>query len=374
MKQPLTRIAVALSMASTLLYSGFTKAADAPPNAPMPVQTVAAEVDAYYPQVSIMGQVKSSSQVILKSQVTGYLSDKIAGDGQFVSPGDLIMRIRDDDYALALNKAKAQLSIAQASLDLTRTEQSRLSNLYSRKAVSRQELDSINAQLSIKQAEAKSAQSDVDQRAIDLERTRITAPYAGVVGVSHVNVGDLIQAQSTSLVLLTALDPLWIEVGLSQSQMLTLYPDGTAPLSMLVSINGVEHEVPVSMESSVIDPLFGTVTLRADLPNADYSVKPGMFAHVIVKADNPIDAFSVPQKAMVLKPDGSYVYVIQEGQAKLKPVVTGPWSDENWWVLEGLDDQDKVITSGHIKLRPGVPVSEIDDLDEVSHDAKEPSL
>lgn len=356
MKVPFLTTALAASMVILTGCGAEQKQSTPPAHAAMPVTVLEARPVELASNALIMGQIKSSSVIEMRAKVSGYLAKRNAVDGQHVKRGDVLFELDETDFKLSVEKALAHEQVARASLDLANTEYQRVLNLFNNNAISKQELDTALANRSIKRAEHLSAQTMLKQERQLLSDSKIRATYNGIVGVSNVQPGDLIQAQSTVLARLTKMDPLWVEVGVSETQYKALFGDDKANGALAFTVAGKAFEAPITFQASEVDPTLGTITLRAEFANADHAVTPGMFVQVSVIGKMRNGVVKVPQRAVMNGTDGQYVYVMSEGTAQIRPVVASEW-DAGFWVIEkGLSTGDQVISSGHMKLRPGAQV------------------
>ena len=305
-----------------------------------------------------MGQLRGSAVVSVKAKVSGYVAKKVVADGQQVKRGDVLYELEQKDFDLARDKAQAQLRASKASFDLAQTEFKRVSSLYANKAVSQQDLDAAKATRDMRQADYQMAVSALALAEDALSDTLIKAPFDGVVAAGQVNVGDLVQAQSTELITLTQIDPLWVEVGVSEQQYSRLFGAGVALGSLSVTVNGKTLSAPIDYQSPGVDPDQGTVQLRASLANANALLRPGSLVKVTLSGRTLNDVTSVPQKAVLKTAAGDFVYLKKDDTAQMQPVKTGQWVGDRWLVEEGLKEGDAVITSGLIKLRPGAAVTD----------------
>lgn len=322
----------------------------------LPVTTIKATTESLHDSIEVLGEIKSSAVVSLKSKVTGYLDTRHVQDGQSVKKGDVLFTIDERDFVLALDRARAQEQISQAAVNQARIEFNRIKSLNERKAISQQELDVAHAALTMREGELKGAKASVAQQQRQLDEARIVAPFDGIVGIAAVNEGDLIQAQMTELVTVTSMNPLWVEVGVSESQYTRLFDTPDAQVTLAVDLMGEHYTMPVIMQTPQFNPLLGTVTLRAELTDPEGRIKPGMFTRVTAANAVARDRVVVPQMAVLQGQDGPYVLLARNGIAEQALIKTGSWQDGNWIVEQGLAPGDQVITSGHIKLRPGAPV------------------
>jgi membrane fusion protein (multidrug efflux system) len=352
-------MALAISAAVALLAGCTESTKPSAPAQPPATVDVANVVSESLPMtVSLLGELKSSATVYIKSKVSGYVVIKSIADGQRVKQGDVLYEIDDTDFALQVDKARAQGQVAKASLDLADTEFKRIAHLRANKAVSQQDFDSAKAARAIRLSEYQATQANLKQAQQAQADTRITAPFEGVVREGQVNVGDMVQGQATTLITLSKVNPLWVEVGLSEVQFQQVFEGQKAQGTITLLSAGQTFTGKIVYQSNEVDSSLGTIKLRAEVANHDDSLRPGTFSTVTVNGRLLDGVAKVPQRAVMRSDAGHFVYLMKDGKAQATPVKAGAWSGDRWVIESGLHDGDKVITSGLIKLRPGAPVTE----------------
>lgn len=330
----------------------------APTQPPVAVKLESVKLENVTLNETLMGHLKGSAVVTIKAKVSGYIAKKVVMDGQQVKAGDVLFELEKNDYALAVDKAHAQMLSGKASFALAETEYERVSSLYANNAISQQDLDSAKAAREMRRADYQMALSALKLAEDALKDTTITAPFDGVVGAGAVTVGDLVQAQSSELITVSQLNPIWVEVGVSEHQYSSLFGSTVAKGNLTVTLDGKTLIAPIDYQSPGVDPQQGTIQLRASLDNKDYSIRPGSLIKVSVQGKTLQGVASVPQKAVLKTEKGFFVYVNRDQKADLQPIKAGQWVGDRWLVEEGLKAGDAVITSGLIKLRPGSAVTD----------------
>jgi membrane fusion protein, multidrug efflux system len=354
-------LALAIAVAVAALSVAGCKepqATSAPVQPPVYVKQESVKLENVALSETLMGQLRGSAVVSVKAKVSGYVAKKVVTDGQLVNKGDVLFELEVTDYALSVDKAKAQVLSSKASLALAETEFTRVSNLYANKAISEQDVDSAKAARDVRRADYQMAVAALKLAEDSLADTKILAPFDGVVSAGTVNVGDLVQAQSTELITVSQLNPLWVEIGVSEQQYTSLFGGAAAHGKLSITVGDKTLSVPIDYQSPGVDPQQGTIQLRASLPNADYAIRPGSLIKVKVEGQTLKDVATVPQQAVLKTEQGYFVYVNREQAATLQPITAGQWVGDRWLIEEGLNAGDAVITSGLIKLRPGVAVTD----------------
>lgn len=321
-------------------------------------------------QFEYTGKTESSRQVEVRARVEGYL-DKIAYiEGSVVRTGDLMFQIDPRPFQAALDNAKGSLAQAQAKLTNATATLKRVRPLAKENALSQKDLDdAVAAELEAKAA-VVSAQAGVRNAELNLEYTTIRSPLNGLSGRSTQREGSLVQpAASQPLTTLVQLDPMWVNFGIGENDVLryrtgvaagTLRTPGEDKVEIeLVLANGQPYPLKgrINYVDPVVDAQTGTLNIRAEVPNPQGVLSPGQFVRVRIQGIELVNAVLVPQRAVLQGPQGKFVYVIADGdKAEARPVEVGEFYGDQWIVPKGLKAGDKVVVDGAIKLAPGAPV------------------
>jgi membrane fusion protein (multidrug efflux system) len=190
---------------------------------------------------------------------------------------------------------------------------------------------------------------------VQLEKTRIVAPFSGIVGLRRVSVGEYITA-GQALVNLEEIDPVKADFRVPEKFL----PAIRVGQTIHIKIDAFPDE---TFEGKVyaIDPRLDvagrSLLVRAILPNKDQRLRPGLFARVTVLLQLKEDALSVPEQAIVPQGDSQYVFKIVDGKVQLTKVVIGTRREGRVEIVEGLDVGDEVVTAGQLKIRHGSAVA-----------------
>jgi membrane fusion protein (multidrug efflux system) len=263
----------------------------------------------------------------------------------------------------ALENNEAQLWTAKANLN-------RIQPLAELDAASQSDLD--NAMGSVQSAEAAvhSARARLDEAELNLGYTEIKAPVTGVTGQALVREGTYLTAgPGGHLSYVAQLDPAWVNFSVSQNQLTSVrqqQADG-----QLVPPPNQEYRIdlklsdgstyPHSGKLSFVAPSFntstGTFLVRAELPNPEAKLQPGMFVEADLSGATRPNALVVPQRAVQQTSNGHIVFLVSsQGMAEVRPVVVGDWVGQDWIIEKGLKPGEQVITDGFQRLAPGAPV------------------
>lgn len=305
----------------------------------------------------------------VRPQVNGIVGQQLFREGGLVEAGQPLYQLDDAIYRADVDSAKASLQSARATLNEARLNAERIAKLVKTGAVSKQENDSAQATLQKAEAEVARAKAAVQQARIQLDYARISAPIGGRIGKSAVTQGALVTAnQSAALATVQQLDPIYVDLTQSASELLslrkaldagTLENSGDLPVSILLEDGSTyEHKGKLEFAEASVDPSTGSVLLRVVVPNPDHLLLPGMYVRAVVGRGVRENAILVPQQGIARDPKGSTsaMVVTGEGTVAQRSVQVSRTIGDKWLVESGLEAGDRVIVEGLQKVRPGVPV------------------
>lgn len=320
------------------------------------------------------GRTSANLVAEVRPQVSGIIKKRLFPEGSSVKAGQVLYQIDPAPFQAAYDSAAASLARAEANLPATRLRAARYGDLVADKAVSKQDVDDINA--AIKQAEAEVTywQAAVKAARINLGYTRVTASITGRIGKSNVTEGALVTAnQPTPLATIQKFDPIYLDVPQSTAQLLRLKhsveggrltQDGADQRKVkLILEDGTiyPHEGLLQFRDVTVDPSTGTVVLRVVFPNPDEFLLPGMFVRAVVQEGVNNKAILIAQQAVSRDPKGSPLALIVNPQGKVeqRQLVIDRAIGNAWMIASGLAEGDKVIIEGSLKAKPGAPVKAI---------------
>lgn len=324
----------------------------------------------------------------VRPQVSGILQKRLFTEGSEVKEGEALYQIDPATYEANLESAKASLANAEAVLDQAERTAKRYAVLVKTNAISRQAYDDAMAAVKQGQAAVASAKAAVKSAEINLNYTTIRSPISGTVGRSLVTPGALlVMNQGNNLTTVQTLDPIYVDLTQASTEMLRLRRDiekgllkGNSskeiPVELILEDGSVfPHKGVLKLMEVSVDQGTGTVTMRAEFPNPDRLLLPGMFVRARVPEGVRDDAILVPGNTVQRLQNGSpYVYVVTpDSKLELRPVQTSRLVNNSWLIDSGLKAGEKVVTEGFQKVRPGVPVKEVPPQNEVSKSATKPA-
>jgi membrane fusion protein, multidrug efflux system len=328
--------------------------------------TVAASPTVMY--ADKVGEVKGSQEVDIRSLVSGILLQKHFDDGALVEKGQLLYSIDAREFRAQVANAEAQLASAEANLARSRQDVERYRPLLVDEAIARQVYDNAVAAASQAEAQVRASRAALDETRLGVEYAQIRAPLRGRIGAVQVFPGDLVSAGETLLGTISSDDPAWVYFQISETEMLdfsnrhgggSVAADDPVRVVKLILSDGSDYPLTglINFGDRAVDPTTGTLRIRAEFPNPEHKLIPGMFARVRATTGRSINALVVPDRA-VQEQLGKYFLTVvgAEDKAELRPVTLGPRFGNRQVITSGLEPGDRVVVEGLQKARPGSPL------------------
>jgi membrane fusion protein, multidrug efflux system len=348
-------VLIALLVGGVLAYQEFLSdpaepgaapaAAGAPcgPGMGMPVEAEAARAETVRQEIIAVGSLRSNESVTLSAEIAGRIARIHFREGQPVAAGALLFELDDSVY-------RAELEQARAALGLSQRNHERSLELFERKLISARERDEAAARLDVDRATVALAQARFD-------KTRIRAPFAGIVGLRAVSPGDYINP-GQPLAPLEQLSVLKADFRLSEAAL----PAVAVGQELKLEVDAYPGRA-FPGRVYAIDPRLAedtrSIGLRARVPNEHGLLRPGLFARVKLVVAERAGAVLVPEQSIVPRGEELFVYVIEDGKAQIRPVSVGLRQGGRAEITSGVKPGEMVITAGVQKIGPGAPVMPI---------------
>ncbi|MCW8929938.1 MAG: efflux RND transporter periplasmic adaptor subunit [Gammaproteobacteria bacterium] len=339
-----------------------------------PVEVVTHTVKSVDTPVSFefVGKTESSRKVEIRSRVEGFLEKRLYLEGSFVDEGDVLFQMDKKPFEAQLNAAKAELAQQQARLDTAKTNLNRVRPLVKKNAVAQKELDDALGNYRSSAASVEVAKANVIQAELDLGYTEIKSPVYGLTSFATQQEGAYIGMGSDSLLTYVAkIDPMRVEFSVSENQILKSrsmeqsgllkMPENNDFVVEIIFSDGTvyPHSGRITFTDASLNEQTGTFLMRAELANPDALLRPGQFIRAQIKGAIRPNAILVPKTAVQQGAKGSFVWVVNaKQQAEFRPVTTGAWKGDQWFINDGLKTGEKIVVEGGIRLRAGVQITE----------------
>jgi len=341
------------------------------PEAHAPVEVSAITVTPRDTPVSYeyVGQSQSSHQVQIRARVDGFLDKRVYSEGTMVKAGDVLFLQDPKPFEAQLAAAKGALAEQQARLTTANDNLAQVKPLAALNALSQKDLDDATGSQAAAAAAVQTAKANVDTAELNLSYTRIKSPINGLSSFARVQDGAYVNPTNSLLTYVEQVDPVWVNFTLSENDVLGFRQDASAGRLLLPEKDDYTVEViladgsvypqkgRITFANADYNPQTGTFLLRATLPNPKGDLHPGQFVRVRVSGPVRLNAILVPQQAVLQGAKGHFVIVVdKESKAQVRGVKVGPWYGDDWFITEGLQAGDVVVTDGVARLSPGAPV------------------
>lgn len=353
--------------------AGASEAAQAPP--PSPVGTIVAAEEDLRVTSELPGRIHPTQIAEVRPRVGGIIKHRDFQQGTMVAEGDLLFEIDPITYQVAVEAARAGVARAEAVLVEAKQQESRSRTLTNRKVASKAQLDSAVATRLQAEAELAAAKAELHAAEINLDFTRVTAPISGRIGRALVTEGALVAAGGAEILTrIHRLDPVYADIQQPVSELLRLrrmldagelhlLEPGVARVRLYLDDNSeYAHEGRLLFAEAVVERTSGQVTMRAEFPNPDGILLPGMYVRVAVDQALETNAIAVPSQAIQRDASGkAFLYLVDaESKVAVRPVTLDRAVGNRRVVRQGLAPGERVIVDGVQKIGPGMVVTPLD--------------
>lgn len=314
---------------------------------PVVVSAMPAHYEWWQPQLRAAGSVRAVQGVDISSEVSGMVQRIYFLPGQSVKAGTILVQLNADSDIAALHSL-------QAAAELAKTTYQRDKALYKVKAISQATLETDAANL-------KSKIAQVAEQAALVAKKTLRAPFSGRLGISAINLGEYLNA-GNKIVTLQTLDPIFVDFYIPQQSIALLQKNQ----SVLITKDGQLLKGKITAIDPKVDSATRNVQVEATFMNTNGSLLPGMYAQVEVLAGKPVRYLTLPQTAVSFNPYGEIIYIAEKqgkaerGKQKLIAkqtfVTTGDRRGDQIAIVNGINENDLVVTSGQLKLQNGSTV------------------
>jgi multidrug efflux system membrane fusion protein len=344
---------------SALIFSGCAKkdppAFDRPPSPVTVTAAVSQDVPVYLDEV---GRTVAREVVSVLPEVSGRITEIRFTDGADLKKGDPLFVVDPRPFQAQLDLAQANLAQSKAALDFANIQFARVQDLVQSKAIARQDYDTRKNAVDVGEAQVKQNEAAVESAKLNLEYTSIRSPIDGRAGHRLVDLGNVVTANTTTLLTIERMDPIYADFTVTESDF-SAVKRNSANHSLKVEIRlPDEADKPIAGQLTFLDNTVqagsGTVLLRATAANGGHRLWPGQFVNVrLVLATLP-KAVLVPAQATQDSSKGPFVYVIKDDStAELRPVKLGQRQGDSIVIEQGLKAGERVVLNGQLGVMPG---------------------
>jgi membrane fusion protein (multidrug efflux system) len=311
------------------------------PQKSVPVEAAAVIKGPLTEQVTAVGSLRSDESVVISSEIAGRINEVHFKEGTPVERGAPLITLDDSVYQAELHQAEAKRLLAEQS-------NQRVTELFSRKIAAASTKDEAESNLAVSNAAMELAKAHID-------KTRIVAPFAGIVGLRQVSVGEYI-TPGQALVGLDAIEQIKVDFKVPEKYLPTVHTGQLIEIKV-DAYPGQTFKGEVYAIDPRVDIEGRSVFIRARVPNKEQQLRPGQFARVTLIHEVKPDALTVPEAAIVPKGEDQFVFKVVDGKAQLSRVSIGTRREGRVELVEGVAAGELVITAGQLKIRDGAAVT-----------------
>lgn len=304
--------------------------------------------------VALPGSLRANQQVTLHAKVAGYLRAISVDRGDMVKAGQVLAELDLPELAAERARHEAEVRVARAEVDRIKAAQAKAPDL-----VTPQSADAAAGRLAI-------AEAALRHNAALLAYGKITAPFAGVVTTRHADPGAFVPAATAgsspaaaAIVSISDYSVVRVVVAVPEPEVARI-ATGQPVVLTSDALPGRVFRGTVSRQAGALDERTRTLTVEADLPNADGALRPGMYVNARIGVELHRDALLVPAAALVREKAAGFVFVFADGKANRVPVKFGFNDGVNVEILEGVATGARVLIPGKVALTPGQAVTAVE--------------
>ena len=339
------------------------KTAGDPASRPVLVSTAAAHQGDIGIYLNALGTVTPVYTVTVTSRVQGEITQVYYHEGQMVEKGDPLIEIDPRPYQASLTQVEGQLAHDTAVLNEAKIDLERYQQAFTRNAIAKQQLDDQQQVVLQDEGTVKNDEGQLANAKVNLVYTHITAPIAGRVGLRLVDPGNIVQANSsTALVVITQLQPITVIFSIAEDHLSQIQQQ--LRKGKKLSVDAFDRAGSTKLSSgtlltldNVIDTTTGTLKLKAIFDNKDDALFANQFVNIKLLVDTQRNMTLIPSPAIQRSAQGAFVYVIKSDQTASVRNITPGTTDGSVTAVDGLEPQEVVAVNGFDKLQDGAKVT-----------------
>ena len=368
MNNYLTKSCFFLSFIGLLtLFSGCTEKTEkkAPTKKPAEVGTYTINQQEIILQQELPGRTVIALSSEIRPQIGGIIESQLFTEGSSVKKDEVLYKVNASSYEATYNQAKAAYSNALANVKAAKLKDERYKELLKIDGVSKQEYEDANVSYLQVLANVEEKKAAMQSAKINLEYTQIKSPISGHIGISSVSKGALVTAnQTTALATVRSLDPIYVDFTQSSVEMLKLKKllqqkdikaANTTVTLKLEDDSTYENLGELKLQELAVDEMTGSVTLRAEFPNAQNTLLPGMYVKIIINEAVSTKAILVPQQGVSFDEKGNATAMIvnKNNEVERRVIKIDRTIKDYWLIKEGLTVGEHLIIEGLNKVKTG---------------------
>lgn len=333
-------------LASTLLLISsisLCSFADEKPRG-LPAEVVKIQSETLRHELSAVGTLEARESIIVRPEQNGLITRILFNESHTVKKGDILFELNADSYRAEVAQAKARVSLSM-------NEFNRAEKLLKKRVGSETDRDTTQAQLRVDEAQLEVAKTL-------LNKMTIKAPFDGIIGLRNVSPGDYVTA-GQDLVQLTDISQMKVEFSLPET-VLSQIKTGQSISLNVAAYPQADFSGEVYAISPIADARSHSIKVKAKVSNESGQLRPGLFSKIKVLLSFEKDALLVPEEAIIPNNGAFLVMRMDENNnIAMVPVTLGLRQNAQVQILTGLHADDVIVTAGHLKLRPGMPITPI---------------
>lgn len=351
------RIPLLLALAAGLASCNKSADSRSPASPPVPVEVSAAETRSMPVEMKAIGTVEPIASVQLKSKVAGEILKVHFADGAQVKAGEPLFSIDPRAFQAALDRAKANLEIAEATASNATEQAQRYTTLIQRGVASKEQTSQFLSNAKSLKAELAARQADVSEAQLSLDWTEVPAPINGRAGAALLKPGNIVQANTDTLAVINQMQPIYVTFSLPENTLAEVR-EWMAKNKPVVSAYDPDNRKLLGTGSldfidNAVDRATGMVAFKATFPNENETLWPGQFVDVTLELAIQPQALVVPATAVMEGQQGSQVFVVTGDTVSLRKVKVERAVGNLSIIRKGLEPGELVVTVGQLRLNPG---------------------
>jgi membrane fusion protein (multidrug efflux system) len=338
----------------------------------VPVGVITLKSQALTLKKELPGRINAFQIAEIRPQVSGIVQSRLFIEGKRVEQGQSLYQINPATFKAELAASEAAVASAKASIASSKSKATRYSELLKIKAVSQLDFDEADAAYKQATAALLTAKAQLQTAQINLDYSHVSSPISGQISKSNVTVGALVSVnQTTALATVTQLDPIYVDLTQSSNELtklkkalasgaLTVDPTNQTDVELTMEDGSIyPHKGVLQFSEVTVDPSTGSVTLRAQFPNPEKLLLPGMYARASIIEGVKSDAILVPHRGVSRNTKGEPTAMIvnKDNKVESRVLQVDRAVGSNWLVTHGVAAGDKLIIEGLQKIRPGALVT-----------------